>query len=184
MKSMKFKTKRRGLSRKKNKKGGTIDYESGKLVARNRTGESDLKILEHLGITYSADQDGRIDLLHFFTEPNKKTPGFNMTFLQALDHLELSQLTELVDLLDTSYTTRMKDGVYHKGLFHNPDPRHGHMAAVTRWLRDRVSNYISAPAGTKSNIEADRQLIIPYEHEFMNLFELQKPPAVPSYPAA
>ena len=183
MKTRKSKTKR-GLSRKiKNKKGGTIEFEKGSLHPMNKSGESDLKILEHLGIIYSGN-DGRIDLLHFFENPNTKTPGFNMTFLQALDHLKLYQLTELVDLLDASYTTRMEDGYLHKKKFRNPDPGHGHMAAVTRWLRDRVSEYISPPAGTKSNIEADRQLIIPYEHAFMNEFELQKPPPVPRYPTA
>jgi hypothetical protein len=182
MKSRKYNTKRRS-SRKKNKKGGTIESKNDKLQAMNLSGKSDLKILEHLGITYTGE-DGRIDLLHFFENPNKKTKGFNRTFLQALDHLKFHQLTELVDLLDNSYTTRMKDGEYHKGLFYNPDPGHAYMAAVTRWLRDRVSEYISPPAGKKSNIEADRELIIPYVHAFMNEFELQKPPPVPRYPTA
>jgi hypothetical protein len=178
---MNNKTKRRCLSRKKNKKGGTIEFERGRLNPKNKSGESDLKILEHLGITYSGD-DGRIDLLQFFEHPNKKIPGFNRTFLEALDYLNLHQLDELIDLLDNSYTTRMKDGYFYKKKFHNPDAGHGHMAAVTRWLRDRVSEYISPPDGKISNIEANRQLIIPYEHAFMNEFEIKEPPAVPRYP--
>jgi len=182
-KNRKMKKSKKQLIKKM--KGGTIGYvitgNLGSLNARGITGTADLAVLRYLGVDYRSDHNvDRIDLLSFYRYPNRRTEGFTSTFLQAIERFGPQELFELTNLLEAAYQARIADGVFHQGQNRRPDAGHAHMAAVTRWLINRVNDHISSPDGRPTNIERDGvELINTYQQEFTNQFELHHAPPVP-----
>jgi len=178
--------------KKKQLKGGTIQSRGGVLVGVNSTGRADLAILNFLMLCvprfkYIGNENtDRINLLEFYDRPDRRTSDFNMSVRELLDYMSREQVQEFLRLLRQSHAIRTRDAEVNRGRGNPPLEGHAHVAAIVRWLGDRIEEYITPhyddegrPINIIRNINEDRTFIRPYQNEFMNLYELIPAPPVP-----